>query len=73
MTTPDPTPSMFRRPLGKTGLMVSEVGYGAWGIGGTQWVGADDQESTRALQRYIDLGDHRLPIERLRLPRHTGG
>ncbi len=56
MTTPDPTPSMFRRPLGKTGLMVSEVGYGAWGIGGTQWVGADDQESTRALQRYIDLG-----------------
>jgi aryl-alcohol dehydrogenase-like predicted oxidoreductase len=45
-----------RRPLGRTGLEVSEVGYGAWGIGKTMWLGADDDESLRALNRAIDLG-----------------
>ncbi len=44
------------RPLGRTGLRVSEVGYGAWGIGGTMWIGARDDESLRALERAIDLG-----------------
>jgi aryl-alcohol dehydrogenase-like predicted oxidoreductase len=44
------------RSLGRTGLEVSEVGYGAWGIGGTLWLGADDDESLRALDRAIDLG-----------------
>ena len=47
---------MFKRPLGKTGLMVAEIGYGAWGIGGAQWIGADDAESTLALERYLALG-----------------
>ena len=44
------------RKLGRTGLRVSEIGYGAWGIGGAQWGGADDDESIRALGRAIDLG-----------------
>jgi aryl-alcohol dehydrogenase-like predicted oxidoreductase len=35
---------------------MSEIGYGAWGIGGAQWGGADDDESTQALHRAIDLG-----------------
>jgi aryl-alcohol dehydrogenase-like predicted oxidoreductase len=47
---------MNYRPLGTTGLEVSEVGYGAWGIGGSQWIGAEDDESVRALQKAIDLG-----------------
>ena len=47
---------MEYRPLGKSGLSVSAVGYGAWGIGGTMWLGADDAESLRALDRAIDLG-----------------
>jgi aryl-alcohol dehydrogenase-like predicted oxidoreductase len=47
---------MHYRKLGRTDLRVSEVGYGAWGIGGTGWVGADDDESLRALRRAIDLG-----------------
>ena len=47
---------MHYRKLGTTDLRVSEVGYGAWGIGGTGWVGADDDESLRALSRAIDLG-----------------
>jgi aryl-alcohol dehydrogenase-like predicted oxidoreductase len=47
---------MRHRSLGRTGLEVSEIGYGAWGIGGSQWGGADDDESIQALHRAIDLG-----------------
>ena len=47
---------MHTRTFGRTGLQISEIGYGAWGIGKSGWVGADDQESLRALQRAIDLG-----------------
>jgi len=44
------------RTLGKTGLQVSEIGYGAWGIGKSQWIGASDDESIKALKRSIELG-----------------
>jgi aryl-alcohol dehydrogenase-like predicted oxidoreductase len=47
---------MNYRKLGATGLEVSEVGYGAWGIGGSMWLGAEDQESLNALNRAVDLG-----------------
>jgi aryl-alcohol dehydrogenase-like predicted oxidoreductase len=44
------------RKLGRTGLEVSEVGYGAWGIAGDAWLGAKDEESLKALNRAVDLG-----------------
>ena len=47
---------MNYRTLGKTGLKVSEIGYGAWGIGKSSWIGATDDESLKALQRSVDLG-----------------
>ncbi len=47
---------MRYRKLGRTGLEVSEIGYGAWGIGGNQWRGGTDDESIRALNRAIELG-----------------
>ena len=47
---------MRYRKLGRTGIEVSEIGYGAWGIGGAQWGGADDDESLQAIHRAIDLG-----------------
>jgi aryl-alcohol dehydrogenase-like predicted oxidoreductase len=47
---------MNYRILGKTGLKVSEIGYGAWGIGKSLWIGASDDESIKALHRSIDLG-----------------
>jgi len=47
---------MNTRRLGRTGFEVSEIGYGAWGIGGSGWLGADDDESVKALHRAIDLG-----------------
>jgi aryl-alcohol dehydrogenase-like predicted oxidoreductase len=42
------------RRFGRTGWMVSEIGYGMWGMGG--WSGSDDEESMRSLQRAVDLG-----------------
>ena len=47
---------MKYRQLGKTGLQVSEIGYGAWGIGQSEWVGADDEVSLKALKTARDLG-----------------
>ena len=47
---------MRYRKLGRTGFDVSELGYGAWGIGGKQWKGGTDDESVRALHRAIELG-----------------
>ncbi len=47
---------MRYRKLGRTGFHVSEMGYGAWGIGGTQWLGGDDRESLHALRHAIELG-----------------
>ncbi len=47
---------MEYRRLGRTGYMISEIGYGAWGIGGTMWIGAKDDVSMKALHRAADLG-----------------
>ena len=47
---------MEYRQLGRTGLTVSEIGYGAWGIGASEWVGAREDESVAALHRAIELG-----------------
>ncbi len=47
---------MNYRKLGSTGIEVSEIGYGAWGIGGKQWLGGDDDNSLKALRRSIELG-----------------
>ena len=47
---------MRTRTLGRTGLQVSEIGFGAWGIGGKQWLNGSDEESLAALRRAIELG-----------------
>lgn len=45
---------MNYRRLGRTNLLVSEVGYGMWGMG--NWNGTDDELTVEALQRAVDLG-----------------
>src|SRR5580704_16205687 len=45
---------MNYRRFGRTEWMVSEIGYGMWGMAG--WSGSDDAESLAALQRSVDLG-----------------
>src|SRR5271155_3405043 len=47
---------MKYRKLGRTDFEIGEMGYGAWGIGGTQWLGGTDDESLAALRRTIELG-----------------
>jgi aryl-alcohol dehydrogenase-like predicted oxidoreductase len=46
---------MRYRKLGRTGIEVSEIGFGGWGIGGG-WGHQDDEEAIRALKRALDLG-----------------
>ena len=46
---------MKQRFLGGQGPRVSEIGFGAWAIGG-QWGGQDDRESVAALHAAIDAG-----------------
>jgi aryl-alcohol dehydrogenase-like predicted oxidoreductase len=46
---------MKYRPLGKTGMNVAEVSFGAWVIGGA-WGEVDDKESMAALHKAVDLG-----------------
>jgi len=51
---------MRSRPLGRTGPQVSEVGFGAWAIGGNahgnSYGPTDDRESIAAARRAVDLG-----------------
>ena len=51
---------MKTRVLGRTGLGVSEIGFGAWGIGGNEhgnsYGPTDDAVSLAALERALDLG-----------------
>jgi aryl-alcohol dehydrogenase-like predicted oxidoreductase len=47
---------MNYRKLGRTNFEVGGIGFGAWGIGGIQWLGGHDDESLTALRRAIELG-----------------
>ncbi len=47
---------MHYRTLGRTKLKVSEIGFGAWGIGKAMWVGAEDDVSVRALKQSRERG-----------------
>ncbi|MEK5478468.1 aldo/keto reductase [Paenibacillus sp. FSL R5-0407] len=46
---------MKYRTLGNTGLKISEVSFGTWGIGG-DWGGSDDAEALRGLDYAIGQG-----------------
>jgi aryl-alcohol dehydrogenase-like predicted oxidoreductase len=47
---------MEYRTLGRTGLRVSDVGFGAMTIGGEVFGATDDNESLKALHHALDLG-----------------
>jgi aryl-alcohol dehydrogenase-like predicted oxidoreductase len=47
---------MRYRKLGKSGLEVSEVSYGAWAIGGGMWGGPRDDDSRASLERAFEHG-----------------
>jgi aryl-alcohol dehydrogenase-like predicted oxidoreductase len=47
---------MKYRTLGRTGMRVSEVGVGAWAMGGAMWGGKRDSDAQGALARAHELG-----------------
>jgi aryl-alcohol dehydrogenase-like predicted oxidoreductase len=47
---------MNYRKLGSGETEIGEIGFGAWGIGGKQWLGGRDEESLRALRGSFELG-----------------
>lgn len=49
---------MQYRTLGKTGLKISEIGMGTWGLAGKPWgwEAPDETESLRALHRFVEVG-----------------
>lgn len=53
-------PQMRTRPLGRTGLQVPEIGFGAWAIGGNDhgnsYGPTDDNESIAAVRRAVERG-----------------
>ncbi len=47
---------MQYRKLGKSGIEVSEVGFGSWAIGGNQWGPVDNRESVEAIHKALEMG-----------------
>jgi aryl-alcohol dehydrogenase-like predicted oxidoreductase len=47
---------MKHRIFGRLGWKISEIGFGAWAIGGTAWGKQGDNDSVRALHKALDLG-----------------
>lgn len=47
---------MQYREFGKTGVKISEIGYGTWGMGGSWWGGPMDKSSLESLALSLDLG-----------------
>ncbi|MEO8017818.1 MAG: aldo/keto reductase [Pseudomonadota bacterium] len=57
MLAPAANPRQMQlRDFGRTGLKVSEVGFGAWGIGGQGYGAVDQQQALRTLARAEELG-----------------
>jgi aryl-alcohol dehydrogenase-like predicted oxidoreductase len=52
---------MRRRPLGKTGLSVSEIGLGTWTFSG-DWGPADDAASVATIERALERGVEYLDV-----------
>jgi aryl-alcohol dehydrogenase-like predicted oxidoreductase len=47
---------MKYRTMGRTGYKVSEIGFGAWQIGGESWGAQNDEDSIKALHTAIEKG-----------------
>jgi len=50
------TPRMRRRPLGKTGFTISELGLGTWGLSGEAYGPVDARDGERVIARALDIG-----------------
>lgn len=51
-----PPKTLNTRPLGASGLTVSEIGFGLWAAGGDEWGPTNDQEILDAIDYALDRG-----------------
>src|SRR6187551_3551724 len=47
---------MRKRPLGKTGLVVSELAIGTWGLSGDAYGKVEERDAEAVLERAFDMG-----------------
>jgi aryl-alcohol dehydrogenase-like predicted oxidoreductase len=47
---------MNYRKLGRSDLMISELAFGAWAIGGWMWGGSDSKDAVKAIETAVDQG-----------------
>ena len=53
-----------KRKLGNTGIEVSELGFGAWAIGGSHYGKVDETESAEAIYSYLNAGGNFIDTAR---------
>jgi aryl-alcohol dehydrogenase-like predicted oxidoreductase len=54
-----------KRLLGRTGIQVSELGFGAWQIGGIQYGPVPEAEAVEVIHRYIQAGGNLIDTARV--------
>lgn len=47
---------MRKRPLGRTGLLVSELGLGSWGLSGDAYGAIEDDQAEEVVRRALEMG-----------------
>jgi len=58
------TREVRKRQLGRTGLMVSELGFGAWTIGGVSYGDVDVQDALSTIEAYVQAGGNFIDTAR---------
>jgi aryl-alcohol dehydrogenase-like predicted oxidoreductase len=55
---------MDKKPLGRTGLDITEIGFGAWGIGSKHYGQVEESSALEALEAYVDGGGNFIDTAR---------
>ncbi|GIP32507.1 aldo/keto reductase [Paenibacillus sp. J2TS4] len=53
-----------KRRLGRTGLQVAELGFGAWAIGGTSYGEVKEQDAVSTVEAYLESGGNLIDTAR---------
>ena len=53
-----------KRLFGNTGIEVSEIGFGAWPIGGSHYGDVPESDGIKAIETYIDAGGNHIDTAR---------
>lgn len=54
-----------KRKLGNTGIEISELGFGAWAMGGLSYGKVDKDDSVNAVKAYVDAGGNFIDTARM--------